>query len=86
MSQYYSDPSREAEPYALSDVEVFEVYPDEIVPDSRYWPEGEEEEDVDADELSGWYYWPCFPGCLPDSDPIGPYKTESEALEAARDE
>ncbi len=26
----------------------------------------------------------CFPGCLPDSDPIGPFPTEEEALEDAR--
>jgi hypothetical protein len=30
----------------------------------------------------GWYYWACFPGCLPDSDPIGPFETEEEAIEA----
>lgn len=27
----------------------------------------------------GWYYWYCQPGCLPDSDPIGPFATEAEA-------
>ena len=29
----------------------------------------------------GWYYWACFPGCLPDSGPIGPFETEEEAIE-----
>jgi hypothetical protein len=33
----------------------------------------------------GWYWWPCFPGCLPDSDPVGPFDTEEEALADARD-
>ena len=29
---------------------------------------------------SGWYWWACFPGCLPDSDPSGPFETELEAM------
>lgn len=32
----------------------------------------------------GWYYWFCLPGCLPDSEPIGPFATEAEALADAR--
>jgi hypothetical protein len=33
-----------------------------------------------------WFYWSCFPGCLPDSDPVGPFDTEEEALaDAQRD-
>lgn len=28
----------------------------------------------------GWYWWPCFPGCLPDGDPVGPFETEREAV------
>lgn len=31
----------------------------------------------------GWYYWHCQPGCLPDSDPIGPFLSEDEAREDA---
>lgn len=27
----------------------------------------------------GWYWWACFPGCLPDGEPVGPFKTEAEA-------
>ena len=34
----------------------------------------------------GWFYWYCFPGCMPDSDAIGPFDSHNEALEAARDE
>lgn len=34
---------------------------------------------------SGWYWWACFPGCLPDGDPIGPFKSEDEAIEDAKD-
>lgn len=32
----------------------------------------------------GWYWWACFPGCLPDSDPHGPFNTEREAIEDAQ--
>ncbi len=33
----------------------------------------------------GWFYWFCFPGCLPDSEPFGPFATEDEALDDARE-
>ena len=32
---------------------------------------------------SGWYWWACFPGCLPDSDPSGPFATSRDAREDA---
>lgn len=31
----------------------------------------------------GWYWWSCFPGCLPDGDPIGPFETEEDAVQDA---
>lgn len=31
----------------------------------------------------GWWYWYCQPGCLPDSDPIGPFDSEEQAWEDA---
>lgn len=34
----------------------------------------------------GWYYWFCFPGCMPDSDAVGPFETRAEALKAAQEE
>ncbi len=34
----------------------------------------------------GWFYWFCFPGCLPDSEAIGPFKTHKEARKAAQDD
>ncbi len=64
----YSDPNRENDPWALPDVEVFQVPED-------YQPETEDGEPLEP----GWYYWFCLPGCLPDSEPIGPFKTEKEA-------
>ena len=33
-----------------------------------------------------WWFWYCFPGCMPDSLPNGPYSTEAEALQAVRDD
>jgi len=77
MTQAYSDPTRETDPYALPDVEVFYMSEQDLV--EAAW----------CDEIGqlgkGWYYWLCFPGCLPDSDPIGPFETEEEALKDAQD-
>lgn len=33
---------------------------------------------------SGWYWWSCFPGCLPDSEAYGPFDTEDDAIKDAR--
>lgn len=33
----------------------------------------------------GWYYWSCFPGCLPDSDAFGPFGSDLAALRDAYD-
>lgn len=33
----------------------------------------------------GWFYWFCFPGCMPDSDANGPYETEALAVKAAQE-
>lgn len=59
-----------------------------------YAPEGEicSGESGECDEgfhdpsKAGWYWWPCFPGCLPESEPIGPFGTEQEAINNARGE
>jgi len=43
---------------------------------------------ADSDENplpAGWYYWSCFPGCMPDSDPYGPFETGELAYADARD-
>lgn len=31
----------------------------------------------------GWYWWACSAGCLPHSDPIGPFATSRQALQDA---
>lgn len=33
----------------------------------------------------GYFYWFCFPGCLPDSSPVGPFATYADALADAQD-
>jgi hypothetical protein len=33
----------------------------------------------------GWFWWSCFPGCLPDGPAMGPFKTRKEALEDAQE-
>ena len=33
----------------------------------------------------GWFWWPCFPGCLPDSGAFGPFTTESDAISDAQE-
>lgn len=53
------------------------------LPDVEIFEVGENERE---DTAPGWYYWFCFPGCMPDSDPFGPYETEQEAEDAMRDE
>lgn len=40
----------------------------------------------DAGIRGGWFYWYCFPGCMPDSEAFGPYETAEEARQAAQDD
>lgn len=34
---------------------------------------------------AGWYWWACFPGCLPDGEPHGPFPTEQDAINDAKE-
>ena len=44
----------------------------------------DEIQDSDGETMPpGFFWWACFPGCLPDGEPIGPFETESEAIEDA---
>ena len=83
MTQAYSDPARASDPHALPDIQVFFISERDIGRDrlaSRaagiqpYWERF----------ATGWYWWACFPGCLPDSEPVGPFNTEAEALADAQ--
>ena len=42
-------------------------------------------EEIGSDNLGGYYWRICLPGCMPDSDPSGPFKTWEDALKDARE-
>lgn len=92
MATHYSNPKRESDPYALPDLETFETEYAEcpscgvtLTPDRGSFV-CDECAAVEPDDVkTGWFYWYCFPGCLPDSDPVGPFDSEDEALENARE-
>lgn len=96
--QAYSDPKRASDPHALPDVEVWHVpqgipyneCPGCIAANEDFSGPVEHWPHVDyaahCAEHVGWYWQACLPGCLPDGDPVGPFKTEAEALaDAQRD-
>lgn len=78
MSYEYTDPKRANDDHALPDVEVFEEKGSWNVIDgvnTRGYGTLKE----------GFYYAFGLPGCLWDSDPIGPFETYELALEDARE-
>lgn len=105
MTQAYSDPSREADPHALPDIEVFERTARECALDDEdlvceYMKQHEfrlasmnnqvRESMIDAiikeeNIRGGWFWWSCFPGCLPDGPPMGPFNSYENALADAQD-
>ena len=90
MSQFYTDPSREDETYALPNGETFYVGTLRNPKDPLECPicnDWAHDQVTSHSEHVGWYYWACFPGCLPDGEPIGPFETEDDAiLDAQEDE
>jgi hypothetical protein len=58
----------------------FEVFAVSPMPDVR--------RSIVAEEFNitepGWYWWACYPGCLPDGEAIGPFDTEADAIADAR--
>lgn len=72
MSQAYSDPKRASEPHALPAVEVW------------YVGAGDAAEGFGNGLDGGWYWHTCLPGCLPDSEPCGPFASEALALADAQ--
>ena len=83
MGQHYSDQYRAANPYALPDIETFFVDV-ETAAEARHQEEHYPDAEGYACTEPGWYYWYCLPGCMPDSEPFGPFMTEEEALDDAR--
>lgn len=78
MAQFYFEPEREKDIHALPDAEVFYMSAAKIEDYDWFDEDGEVRPE-------GWYYWACLPGCLPDSDPVGPFDTEQEAIDDAQD-
>lgn len=103
--QAYSNPKRASDPYALPNIEVFQLTAmeaaeqdeDEIFEylkrpefrlatmDSKVRERMLETMVEELEITGGWYWWACFPGCLPDSNLFGPFDTEAEALADARE-
>lgn len=79
MTWHYSDSERESDPHALPDVEVFWYDPSHDTFNGCVALFEEQPE-------KGWYWWRCFPGCIPDGGPHGPFESEEEALEDSRAE
>ena len=96
----YSDPERESEPHALPDIEVFYLGDREMETGAAPQTEWDDYGKRLVCNLCGesWhpghncgflprgYYWQaCFPGCLPDGEPVGPFETEEAAIKDAQD-
>ena len=100
MTQEYSNPDRETDPYSLPELEIFERTARECALDDEelvweyykrfplsHMNSRDRERMIDTiveeEEIrGGWFYWYCFPGCLPDSEAIGPFDSYDEALAA----
>ena len=46
---------------------------------------GSFEQDSSESFPAGFYWQACFPGCLPDGDPSGPFETEQDAITDANE-
>ena len=81
MAQHYSNPIAN-DPHALPDVETFwhDCRDDAINP----CPYAHCDDCATYECLFGWYWQSCFPGCLPDGEPNGPFATEAEAVSDAQ--
>jgi len=78
MTHHYLYESDASDSYPLPSLETFYLDETDLLDEAGSTPGGER-------LTAGWYYWSCFPGCLPDSDPHGPFDSEDAALEDARE-
>jgi len=94
MPMHYSDPTRTEQAHALPDVETFraallacdECGTDTIIPTDRStYADCPTCGETGVTNNVAWYWRPCFPGCLPDGDPVGPFDSEADALADARE-
>lgn len=100
MTMIYSNPARGAnDEHALPNVETFSARiitgtcsdcGEFTIPWSEdsdtYCPQCSAVADEDTVHVGvmAWWWWICFPGCLPDGEPNGPFATELEAIEDAQ--
>ena len=92
MTQIYSNPKRKNEPHALPNVEVFYKGYILCTCGNLDFERGTYDTCAEcgdklhvADTIGvGFFYWFCFPGCLPDGDPAGPFETEQAAIDDAQ--
>jgi hypothetical protein len=96
MPYHHLDATRTDDPHALPDVETFEAYALDCDHCDLFivYPELTGTGYIDCPECGEigitddphFYYAYGSPGCLWDSEPVGPYETEQAALEAARED
>lgn len=97
MSYEYSDPKRESAWSALPDLEIWESAIYIMACDCGDYEVSEgfagefscpscdaQVEYVTRTNRAGWFFWFCFPGCLPDGDETGPFASFKLALATAR--
>jgi len=83
--------------YIPKNTEFFFVHASDFLADDGTWMSErlkEESSPLDtlselqdkASSLEGWYYWTCFPGCMPEGDATGPFKSEEDAQADAGEE
>jgi hypothetical protein len=75
--QLYSRKEWERDPTRLPDLEVFYAGGTEDMESAN--------NKTDTPLPRGWYWWSCTPGCLPDSEANGPFKTAATAKRDALD-
>ena len=103
--QFYTDPSREFDTYAMPDARVYELTAREVAEMDedalhdhmrlrgfQFAAMNSRTRDAMLDAIienngitGGWFFDYCLPGCLPDSQPFGPYESRDAAITAARD-
>lgn len=63
--------------------EVWEQSPAKAAYAARAIAAGADPESVGPDQ-SGFYWWPCWPGCVPDGFWTGPFDSVEAAIDNAR--
>lgn len=100
MAFHYFTPELAADPTKLPNIETFQAafaycnechsLSYEIAAPTAGYSKPCEDRECQMDEVRvkldrfGWFYWICQPGCLPDSEPFGPFESEEAALKDAR--